>query len=203
MKIMHRTFHFGLAIVLALSFTLTACDSGSDEEEGADTDPAIGCDDAGAITIQVPPRATSPRASPPDRATPAQPSRLADLGDGLEPGTAVRVQRLGEYQYRDIHPDSVRYRMVAVFSSDDTLLEKTERARVPSAIDAGEDYVTRPSHRDDGATDIPEDFAIFDSETVVVPEGAEYIFVSAEDDRFGDNLDEDNDFRLCITPVES
>jgi hypothetical protein len=200
---MYRTHRFCLLTLLAFALTLTACDSGSDEEEGEDTEPAIGCDDPGAITLQVPPRATYLRASTTDEATPAPAYRLDELGAGLQPGTTVRTQRLGEYQFRDIHPDSVRYRMVAVFSSDDTLLDRTLRERVPGAIDAGDDYTTQPSHRDGGATDIPEDFAIFDSATVVVPEGAEYLFVSPEDDHLMDNLDEDGDFRLCITPVGS
>jgi hypothetical protein len=196
MTIMHRTFHFGLAIVLALSFTLTACDSGSDEEEGADTDPAIGCDDAGAISVQVLPRATYLRS---DNAEPAQAFRLSDAG--LQPGTRVRLERLGEFQFRDIDPDLVSTRIVAVFSSDDVLLDRTERARVPGAIDAGSDFVTRPTFGSGQATDIPEDFDIDGVDTLTVPENAAFLFVSPNDGKFDDNLDQDEDFRLCITQV--
>lgn len=198
---MLRTLHFCLAATLALSLTLTACDSGSKpgDNEGLDTEPAIGCNDPGAITLPVPPRSTYLRTSPTDESDPAPAYRLAGLGTGLQPGTTIHLERLGEYQYRDIDPDSVRYRIIAVFSATDTLLARSQRARVPGAIDAGADFVTMPSFRDGGATDIPEDFAILDTTTVVIPEGAAYIFVSPDDDRYGDNLDVDNDFRLCIT----
>lgn len=200
-------FFFRLCTVglLALSLGLTACDSSEDEEgeEGEDTDYAIGCDDPEAITIPIPPTATYLRTAPSDNAPPTQPVRLSDVG--LQPGDRIRVERLGEFQWRALqHPDSVLYGVVAVFSSDDVLLDRSERARIPGAIDVGRDYVTRPSYRDGRATDIPEDFGVsFEVDTLTVPAGAAFIFASPDDSTFEDNGDEDEDFRLCITTVES
>ena len=197
---MLRTLHLCLVVLLALSFTLTACDSSREEEEGEDTDPAVGCNDAGAITLQVPPTATYLRTSANDEAAASQPVRLA--GIDLQPGDRIRAERLGEYQFRDIHPDSVRYGIVAVFSSDTQLLGRDVLNRVPGAIDAGEDAVTPFAFRDNVPTDIPEDFAVFEEQTLTVPGGAEYLFLSPFDNAFNDNLDDDGDFRLCITHVD-
>lgn len=205
-----HTAFLATLISISISFAFVACDTGSIEREddpppvtGEDTAPAVGCEEDTAIELQVPPTATFLRVAPSDLTLPAPAYRLAELGAGLVPGTRIRVERLGEYQFRDIHPDSVRFGILAVFSSDATLLDRSERERVPGAIDAGDDFTSRPSFRDNAATDIPEDFAVFEEDTLVVPEGAEYIFVSPEDDSFEDNLDEDGDFRLCIVPLDN
>src|SRR5690606_30984727 len=140
-------FFFRLCTVglLALSLGLAACDS-SDEEEGEDTDFEVGCDDPGAITIPIEATATYLRTAGSDEADPAQAFSLSSLG--LQPGERIRVERLGEFQWRaEQHPDSVSYGVAAVFSSDDVPLDRSERARVPGAINAGNDYVTRPSFR--------------------------------------------------------
>lgn len=186
------------ALVVVL-LTVAACDSA--REEGLDTEPAPGCDDPGAATVAVEPTATYLLTRDEDEARSARAVPLADLG--VEPGSRVRVERLGEFQFRArLDPDSVSYGVTAVFSTSRTLLDRDERERVPGALDAGDDYVTAPTLGEGAPTDIPEDFRVVDVETVDVPAEAAFLFVSPDDREFQDNLDEDDDFRLCFTPVE-
>lgn len=189
-----------LILALALPFTLTACDNNLDDGVGLDTTPAVGCESADAVVLPAGPTTTFLRTAPTDEADPVRPVRLVDLG--LQPGDRFRAERLGEFQFRNIDPDSVRYGLLAVFSSDATLLDRIERERVPGAISAGRDYVSPPTHSRSLPTDIPEDFAVFDVDTLTVPEGSVYLFVSPVDDFYADNLDQDGDHRLCITHVE-
>ena len=198
-----RHLWFLAFLLTASALTLPACDSG-EEKEGLDTEREIGCDDPEAIAFRVRPKATYLRTASTDRAEEAPAYRLSDRG--LAPGDSLNLQRLGEYQYRTpTDPDSVRYGILAVFSSTSTLLDADQPNRVPGAIDAGEDYVTGLTNLSPRVpTDIAEDFAVFDvegvndTETIVIPDGAVYLFVSPEDNSFGDNQDEDGDFRLCV-----
>ena len=184
---------------LVLLLALAACDGA--QEEGIDTDPALGCDAPDAATVGIEPTATYLLTREEDEARPAQAVPLADLGVG--PGSRVRVERLGEFQFRArLNPDSVSYGAVAVFSSSRTLRDRAERVRVPGALDAGDDYVTAPTLGEGASTDIPEDFRVVGVDTLEVPAGAAFLFVSPDDREFQDNLDEDDDFRLCFTPVE-
>lgn len=190
-----------LLFASSLMFTLTACDGGSEGEEGEDTERAVGCDDPGAATIPIGATATYLRTADSDNATDAVPVRLSDVG--LEPGDRIRIERLGEFQTRaSAHPDSVNYRAAAVFSTSSELAASSVSSRVIGALDAGEDYETVRSYRDRVATDIPEDFGIVEVPvTLTVPDGAAYIFATPNDATFEDNGDEDGDFRLCITKV--
>jgi hypothetical protein len=206
-----------LALVLLL--VNTGCDSNA-PEEGLDTEPAIGCEAAGDIKLYVPPKATYLRTSDVDVERGAQssvPHRLADLG--LEPGDTVLLERIGEFQFNSSHPDLVYWGLLVLFSSTNELLPSSERVRVPGAVaitsEAGQTHahVTRRTFFDSHQTDIPEDIVVGmepngnplipvdDRVEVQIPENAAYLFLSPEDDHFADNLDQDGDFHLCITPV--
>ena len=189
-----RRFAFLFAAILVSS----GCDStemGTDPREDDLFEP--GCDVSTAINVR--PKGTYLRYNDDD---PDDPTiiRLADVGVG--PGMSLALERFGEYQYR-INSDAsdVRREMAAVFSSSNTLLRGSELNRVSGALDAGEDYVSRPSLGDGGLTDIPQDFEVSDSTVVTVPTGAAYLFVAPPDDRFRDNADEDDDYRICITEL--
>jgi hypothetical protein len=207
-------------LALVLLFVSTGCDSNA-PEEGLDTDPAIGCEAAGDIKLYVPPKATYLRTSDLDAnagVVGSVPHRLADLG--LGPGDTVVLERIGEFQYLSEHPDLVYWGLLVLFSSTNELLPYTERHRVPGAVaitsPAGETHahVTPPTFIGNHPTDIPEDIvvgmepngdprvSVDDTVEIQIPADAVYLFLSPADDHFSDNLDEDEDFHLCITPVD-
>lgn len=183
-----------LLTTLLLPLALTACDSAV---PGPDGEFAEGCEASEAVPVRT--TGTYLRTDDVDDADDPTVVRLRDVG--LEAGDTVLFERLGEYQFGNSDPTRVREEMAAVFSRTDNLLDRDERDRVPGAIDAGEDYETRRTFVDDLATDIAEDFFIDEETTVTVPQGAEYLFVAPPDDRFDDNLDDDGDYRLCITEL--
>ena len=131
----------------------------------------------------------------------ATPFLLSDLG--VQPGETVRIERLGDY---DNGGEQV-FGMTAVFSVNDTLLAASERDRLPGAVDAGSDFVTSPTFNGEEETDIPEDFQVAtqdassNSTTVTVPTDARYLFVSPQDNLFGDNDDFDEDYGFRTTVV--
>jgi hypothetical protein len=86
-------------------------------------------------------------------------------------------------------PDWSPPEMIAVFSSNATLLRGNLLHRVPGAIDAGADFATVATEECGGeVTDIPEDFAVFWNGAIVkVPAGATHLFVCANDSKYSDN----------------
>jgi hypothetical protein len=206
-----------LASLACLALLFAACDTGEPPPTGADTTPDLGCLDADELRIYVPPKATYLRVSESDHNSGARastPTRLADLG--IQPGDQLRLERFGEFQYNRQHPDLVYYGMLVLFSSTSELLGPTERHRVPGALSAGiETHISRPTRAGNLPTNIPEDFVLgmerngdptvpYDEPIMVqVPEGARFLFLSPEDDLFHDNIDQDEDFALCITIVNS
>lgn len=192
---------FRWAAVAALAVLVApGCDSGSNQ---TGTDPREddlfepGCEASTAENVT--PTGTYLRTNDDD---PDAPTVLTLSRLGVAPGDRLALERLGEYQYRvDSDPSDVRREMAAVFSTSTDLRGADQEARVVDAIDAGDDYTSRPSRGDNGSTDIPEDFEVGDSTVVTVPAGARYLFVAPPDDRFRDNADEDDDYRICITDV--
>lgn len=205
-----------LPSLFVLLLLLAACDTSDPEETGLDTEPDIGCLEADELRIYVPPRASYLRLSDRDvdrGAESSTPTSLASLGIGA--GDQLRLERFGEFQYNSQHPDLVYYGMLVLFSSSSELLPHTERHRVPGALAAGEPHTSRPTFTGNLPTNIPEDFVVGmepngnptvphdEPVFITVPEGAQYLFLSPEDDNFWDNLDQDEDFALCITIVNS
>ena len=86
-------------------------------------------------------------------------------------------------------PDWSPPEMIAVFSSNATLLRGDLLHRVPGAIDAGVDFATLATGECGGeVTDIPEDFAVFWNGAILkVPAGATHLFVCANDSKYSDN----------------
>lgn len=195
---------------------IAACDTADPGETGEDTDPDLGCRSTQEMRIYVPPRATYLRISDIDYDLGVEasvPTRLADLN--IQPGDQLRLERLGEFQFNSQHPDLVYYGLLVLFSESSDILAYDQRHRVPGAIAAGVPHTTPPTHSGGHETDIPEDFVVGiepngdpavpvdDPVYVEVPEGAQYLFLSPADDHFFDNIDEDEDFALCITVVSS
>lgn len=166
-------------------------------------DPPPGRDDAfdGAcpdgVGIRLDPTGTYLRVHESD---PAAPPTVIDLdGVGAAPGDALVLGRRGEFQIDGLgDPTRTRDEMIAVFSRSDVVLGPDEPLRVPDAIDAGDDFRTLESRAGYIVTDIPEDFAVDQRTTVVVPPGAAYLIVAGHDSEYWNNTDDDEDFRVCV-----
>jgi len=149
--------------------------------------------------IDLDPRSTFLRTDSSD--DPAEPTVL-DLSElGLSGRDRIEMEVVGEYTYGGALGDT-RTQTIAVFSESDTLLDPSERDRVPDAIGAGPDFETWETYRDGLATDVPEDFRVDPSVTVTVPEGATHLFVAAHDDLYYDNADEEDDYGIRISVLE-
>lgn len=189
---MPRTSLRPLAAV-ALLFGASGCDSTS-EPPSNDGEFQPGCEQSTATRID--PTGTYLRTNGDNASSPTV-IRLADLG--ISPGTQVELQRLGEYQYQGRGDVTlVREQLVGVFSSSAELLPSNVLARVPGAINAGSSFVTPPTANGSLPTDIPQDFLV-ERTRVPVPAGAQFLFLSPVDDLFEDNLDSDEDYRVCVT----
>jgi hypothetical protein len=117
----------------------------------------------------------------------ATPIDLASLG--IFPGDLVGLTTLGSFFFT--HQDTIPVNgMSGVFSSNSILLAPNLLNRVSGAIAAGgTPFVSQNTYRGDVPTDIPQDFRIFSTNTTLrVPPGAAFLFVSAEDDLFYDNV---------------
>ncbi|MGV3724311.1 MAG: hypothetical protein ACO1SX_25735 [Actinomycetota bacterium] len=133
----------------------------------------------------------------------ALPAVAIDLNAlGLQPGDPIRLERLGAFAPGGSFPD--QQSMIGVFSSTDILDPATATHRVPGAIDAGADVLSRPTFVGAQPTDIPEDFAITGAGVVLdIPAGAQFLFVSPNDSYFADNSDPDGDYTLRITLLDT
>jgi hypothetical protein len=114
---------------------------------------------------------------------------------GLAPGDSITIEIVGDFH----NGNGQRERAVAVFSSSDDLLAKTEAHRVPGAIAAGTAFFTPPNEGCGNApTDIPEDFDCTPEVSITIPQGASHIFICARDSYYSDNSDAENDFGVRI-----
>jgi hypothetical protein len=133
---------------------------------------------------------------------PAQDTQPIDLWAlGYRPGDTIQLTRQGEFRF-SVHSLGFSTLMIGVFSASPTLLGPSVLNRVADAIEAGDDFTSMPTF-DSGnldPTDIAEDFRIFGGTgtLVTIPEGARYLFVSASDSKYNDNLDVDGDFAVTI-----
>jgi len=127
---------------------------------------------------------------------------------GLQPGDHVIFQALGDLCYYasdcsafNVPPPT----MVAVFSTNSTLLSSGLLNRVPGAIgDVGTPVFTGPTFYGQLSTDISQDFVIWhapNSTDITIPPGAAFLFVSIGDSLYGDNVDRDGDLALSISHV--
>jgi hypothetical protein len=166
---------------------------------------------AAAAVVEVDPQATYLRMSPLDASISAKvravPSSVSSLGPvdlqalGFAPGDAVMLRQLGGFLYEHGWNGSTReaHGMVGVFSATQELLPASAAHRVPGAISVGEPALTRDSYYPSLATDILEDFRIPGAGvSLTIPEGAAYLFVTADDTFFWDNAPGAGGFRLML-----
>ena len=120
---------------------------------------------------------------------------------GISQGDVIRLELLGGYKQFPADGD-VPHSMGGVFSSSNTLLPSSplDPNRIPGAIDAGVDNITGVTFQQKWATDIAEDFLIFDT-VVEVPQLAQYIFIAALDATYGDNSDPNGDYGVRISQI--
>lgn len=112
----------------------------------------------------------------------------------------LRIERLGGFAGSTKEADDSRHSLVGVFSVTDEFVPDAAGRRLPTAIDAGIDFVT-------SVGDIPEDFLISADiglprfAIIDVPAGARYLFLSVDESSYLDNSDFDGDFRILIGNV--
>lgn len=154
----------------------------------------LGAQRSEAVDVPLDPRGTFLRTNSDPNAAP--PLILNFAGQGVGPGTLLRIRALGDYRSAPSFGDD-RRRVVCVFSSSGTLLASDQIARVPGAIDASTAVFTSATFIGDLPTDIPEDFFCADV-IVPVPAGATHLFVGVTDSFYGDNDDPDGNFRVRV-----
>ena len=161
-------------LAAALVLSLAGCDT-------------TGIDDGQPVSVVVPvsPRQTYTLVSQ-DDALDAPAVSLAGLG--LAPGDPVCFRAEGDFNIAGTFYASENSQPLvsAVFSATDRLLGGSVRRRVPDAVEAGPDLVTRPSDRGALDTDIPEDFDATRL-CLTVPSGARFVFFAAYDTYYADN----------------
>jgi hypothetical protein len=129
-----------------------------------------------------------------------------DLGAlGLVAGEVIQLNSMGSYYYHYISdpadPFAQAYGMIGVFSSSTTLLPNDQLNRVVGAIAAGTPVPSLMTYYGNFSTDIPEDFYITGGVVLTIPAGAQYLFVSADDSLFWDNVPGPSGFQLSIQQV--
>jgi hypothetical protein len=122
------------------------------------------------------------RAWPGDEPTAPRVIALADIG--ALPGETISLAQIGAFSDSTELEDGNKTTMTAVFSSTNQLLGTSERYRIPGAINAGADINTGGywscflifcSFK---SSDIPQDFRVDPGLGIVVPPGANYLFVA-------------------------
>jgi Immunoglobulin I-set domain len=131
---------------------------------------------------------------------------------GITPGTTVLIEKVGGMRFGGGSFPNNEGLLTGAFSSTPTLLGKTVPQRIPGVIQAGLPYNSSWIR----GYDIPQDFLIASvffrsglpssptSVVATVPAGAAYLFVSALDDAYCDNINQGLGVRLtvvCTAPV--
>jgi hypothetical protein len=122
------------------------------------------------------------RAWPGDDPKPPRVISLADLG--IAPGETLKLDTIGAYADTTKLEDGTKTTMTAVFSSTNQLLGTGQRNRIPGAINAGADVDTGGFLKcflifcSFQSSDISQDFRVDPGLSVVVPAGANYLFVA-------------------------
>lgn len=137
----------------------------------------------------------------------AKHSLVIDLAaNGYEPGMLLMLERLGSYAFAPATPqDYTGIQMIAVFSANEVLEDNpgaNPPLRVPGRIATTVPAFATPlTHFGSNPTDIDGDFYV-QRVVVSVPVGASHLFVSSNDEFFGDNLTNPSDpLRLRITRI--
>ena len=153
-----------------------------------------------AMTFKINPKATYLHTNNDPGAINAIPIDLNSLD--LSAGDTILLEQLGNFS---IGPSADTYKnTIGVFSNSPTLAAASNLHRVPGAIDTGIDVVTGNTYFGNQPTDIPEDFRIVDTGTLItIPTGALYLFVAASDSLYQDNTDPDGNYyvRISLAPL--
>jgi len=125
--------------------------------------------------------------SPYDAGMPA-PTRIKLSDLKVQAGDVITITEQGKFSQSKSWPEDTDV-VGAVFSRDDRFIaDYTQRHRIPGAIRAGAALITPHEVSKGFFTDIAEDFAVAPTGTkVVVPSGAQYLFVAAIDSYYADN----------------
>ncbi|MEL6798010.1 MAG: GC-type dockerin domain-anchored protein, partial [Planctomycetota bacterium] len=156
------------------------------------------------IEVPVDPSSTYLRTcSDPD----AEGAAVIDVGDllVLSGGRQLELELSGDFGFTKSDTSEPGMSAIAMFSMTDELLaDRSLLNRVPGAVDAGVDFTSAPTNRQNCGypieTDVPEDFVLTagNAVQVQVPAGARYVFISANDEFFGDNIDADGNYGVRI-----
>lgn len=148
--------------------------------------------------VQIDPKATYLRNNQDPSAANAAAIDLESLG--ILPGYVIRLQRVGSYQSTVGIPGAAQTSMVGAFARTNALGAPSILNRISTPVDAGSDVSTQSTYYGFFPTNIWEDFSISDTQ-VVVPHQAKFLFVSANDRHFGDNVS--NGYTLRLTVINS
>jgi hypothetical protein len=127
--------------------------------------------------------------------SPAAPLAISLAEIGAMPGDTLRLSTVGTYNDANELRDGSDRKLSGVFSQSNTVLAASQRARIPGAIDAGADIGTKTYLEcflifcTQKPSDIAQDFRIDPQVNVVVPAGAQYLFVAplTPSQKWGDN----------------
>ena len=118
-----------------------------------------------------------------DDSAPPLAIKLADLG--AAPGLTLRLKPVGTYSDVSLLEDGTETRATAVFSSTNEVRSANQRHRITGAIKSAAPGITTESYLECillfctlQSSDISEDFRIDPTVDVVIPAGAQYLFVS-------------------------
>jgi probable HAF family extracellular repeat protein len=106
---------------------------------------------------------------------------------GLAPGDQILLTEQGAFAQSSGWPFDTTT-ISAVFSRSNTFLNRSNTHRIPDAIKAGGGWVSPETWNSRVWTNIEEDFAITPNGVkVVIPTGAQYLFVASDDSFYRDN----------------
>lgn len=135
------------------------------------------------------------------------PFLLSDLG--ISPGETIRLESFGSISPFGDPGNEDYIAMIAAFSNSDTLIADNGVAigpttdRIPGATNAFFPNGCLPIQCLDGVFYISRGFTLnptsFNGITVQVPTDAQFLFISAADSRYEDNVDSDGDFAVGIS----
>ncbi|HKU42247.1 MAG TPA: hypothetical protein VJR89_29015 [Polyangiales bacterium] len=164
------------------AITHTRAAPGTSCSDGNACNGAEVCQGLSELTVTIQSKSTFLRADNRDDVLPATVIRLADYGFG--PGRRVRAFSTGTYYA------PANGRVQGVFSSNATLLDRTQLLRVPGAIQSdAPQIVTGLTNYDLQTTDIAQDWRAENGGIeLTIPAGARYLFVGNSDSFYRDNI---------------
>ena len=158
------------------------------------------------ISGQVAVKATFLHADAAD--APAPPTVVDLSAAGYKPGDTLKISYrvpppgFSYYGCQGPFEGAEGVRLLGVFSSSSQLLAPSERARVPGAIDAGEDAYVGPTYLNNAPVDIPQDFQVTPPSgfLIKIPPSATHLFLGIPDPYHGDNCGTGHTFDIETVP---